>query len=259
MGRKDKSSWTKTKSFITTTAITILRRLVPASTLPFLSSYMVDMFDILDIPEQTVEVNSFFPERSKVRKRPLEDYKRKFPFAVPLNSSADEEERLYLNSLPNLNTIPVDIIVNDKKQIRRPDTAELKEQSLDCIRAASLTQGNMGRLVYSSRLKIDSASSLTFDSNFESGNLEMAVKVTDTLYHLYTKTDVNSPFGRHNQWFYFSVSGFERLKEYQFTIVNMSKNNSQFNFGTFAGSTNIRRHATCSLLPVSGSLGSNRK
>lgn len=42
-------------------------------------------------------------------------------------------------------------------------------------------------------------SELVFDSSFESGNLQMAVKVAPFEYSLILETDVNAPLGRHNQ------------------------------------------------------------
>ncbi|ORX79240.1 hypothetical protein BCR32DRAFT_246539 [Anaeromyces robustus] len=47
---------------------------------------------------------------------------------------------------------------------------------------------------------------LKFDSNFESGNLELAVKICDNEYDLYLQSDINVEKGQHNQWFFFSVS-----------------------------------------------------
>ena len=40
---------------------------------------------------------------------------------------------------------------------------------------------------------------------FESGNLEKAVKITDSYYELYLRPDFYTT--RHCQWFYFQVSG----------------------------------------------------
>ncbi|KAI9103760.1 hypothetical protein DFS34DRAFT_298389 [Phlyctochytrium arcticum] len=72
---------------------------------------------------------------------------------------------------------------------------------------------------------------LIFDSRFESGNLQMAIKIGDFEYDLVLQSDINSPAGKHNQWFYFSVQNMISGQPYTFNIVNMSKPNSQFNQG----------------------------
>ena len=45
---------------------------------------------------------------------------------------------------------------------------------------------------------------LVFDSNFESGNLDMVIKKKDLEYDLYMRVDTNTK--GHHQWFYFSVT-----------------------------------------------------
>ena len=44
---------------------------------------------------------------------------------------------------------------------------------------------------------------LLFESRFESGNLEKAVKITESYYELYLRPDFYT--SRHCQWFYFQV------------------------------------------------------
>lgn len=44
---------------------------------------------------------------------------------------------------------------------------------------------------------------LEFDSVFESGNLALAIKVTDNEYNLLLQNDINT--NGHTQWFYFKV------------------------------------------------------
>ncbi|KAI8909893.1 hypothetical protein DFJ77DRAFT_471192 [Powellomyces hirtus] len=72
---------------------------------------------------------------------------------------------------------------------------------------------------------------LLFDSRFESGNLHMAIKISNTEYDLLLQTDINSPMGKHNQWFYFSIQRMVPGTTYKFNIVNLSKMGSQFNQG----------------------------
>eukprot|EP00644_Phytophthora_capsici_P004248 jgi/Phyca11/109822/e_gw1.17.720.1 len=79
----------------------------------------------------------------------------------------------------------------------------------------------------------DLTTSLTFDSNFESGNLERAIRIGTYEYDLVLKHDFNSP--GHMQWFYFAVSNIQTSprggQKYRFNIVNLCKPNSLFNQG----------------------------
>ncbi|KAJ3124674.1 Cytosolic carboxypeptidase 1 [Physocladia obscura] len=72
---------------------------------------------------------------------------------------------------------------------------------------------------------------LQFESRFESGNLQLAIKVQPTEYDLVLQCDIGSKPGRHNQWFYFSVKNMIPSVSYKFNIINMSKGNSQFGEG----------------------------
>ncbi|KAK6099655.1 Cytosolic carboxypeptidase 1, variant 2 [Batrachochytrium dendrobatidis] len=72
---------------------------------------------------------------------------------------------------------------------------------------------------------------LIFDSRFESGNLQMAIKISQFEYDLILQTDINAQRGKHNQWFYFSVQKMIPNVPYKFNILNMSKPASQFNHG----------------------------
>ena len=72
---------------------------------------------------------------------------------------------------------------------------------------------------------------LVFDSAFESGNLDMAIKVKELDYDLFMRVDTNTK--GHHQWFYFSVkhsSTFYR-KAVRFNIVNFTKEDSLYNQG----------------------------
>ncbi|KAL2914236.1 Cytosolic carboxypeptidase 1 [Polyrhizophydium stewartii] len=72
---------------------------------------------------------------------------------------------------------------------------------------------------------------LLFDSRFESGNLQMAIRVSQFEYDLVVQTDINAMQGKHNQWFYFSVQRMVPNTPYKFNILNLSKPASQFNHG----------------------------
>lgn len=63
-------------------------------------------------------------------------------------------------------------------------------------------------------------SELTFDSNFESGNLDAVIKVADNEYDLYLRIDTNTR--GHLQWFNFTVKNCGRTRV-RFNIVNFKK------------------------------------
>lgn len=71
-------------------------------------------------------------------------------------------------------------------------------------------------------------SSLTFDSRFESGNLQRAIQIGEFEYDLVLQQDVNTT--GHMQWFYFAVSNVQATN-YRFNIVNLCKPDSLFNQG----------------------------
>ena len=85
--------------------------------------------------------------------------------------------------------------------------------------------------------------SLSFDSEFESGNLLRAVQKGDAAYDLFLRSDLHT--GGHTQWFYFAVSNTHpaalvRLAEQgvqvppvraRFNLVNFTKPDSLFNLG----------------------------
>eukprot|EP01038_Epipyxis_sp_PR26KG_P005033 gene5033-7023_t len=88
------------------------------------------------------------------------------------------------------------------------------------------------------------AHSLTFDSEFESGNLLRSVQKGDNSYDLFLRSDLHTP--GHTQWFYFAVSNthspelinlIEQQKmdvspvKVKFNIVNLTKPDSLFNLG----------------------------
>ncbi|KAJ3075407.1 Cytosolic carboxypeptidase 1 [Podochytrium sp. JEL0797] len=72
---------------------------------------------------------------------------------------------------------------------------------------------------------------LSFESRFESGNLQLAIRVQPAEYDLILQSDIGSKPGRHNQWFYFSIQNMVPLVPYKLNIINMSKGNSQFGEG----------------------------
>lgn len=66
---------------------------------------------------------------------------------------------------------------------------------------------------------------LVFESRFESGNLGRAIKITPTYYELYLRPDMYT--NRHTQWFYFRVKNTKAKMVYRFSIINLTKPDSQ--------------------------------
>ena len=69
---------------------------------------------------------------------------------------------------------------------------------------------------------------MEFDSNFESGNLAAAIKVSETEYDLVLQNDTNTQ--GYIQWFFYKVRA-PKTQKYTFNILNHTKSNSLFNYG----------------------------
>ena len=66
---------------------------------------------------------------------------------------------------------------------------------------------------------------LTFDSCFESGNLDCVVKVGDNEYDLILRIDSNT--AGHIMWYYFKVTNNDNKNQrVKFNIVNLRRNKS---------------------------------
>ncbi|EKX49712.1 hypothetical protein GUITHDRAFT_47335, partial [Guillardia theta CCMP2712] len=72
-------------------------------------------------------------------------------------------------------------------------------------------------------------STLVFESRFESGNLQRAVRTGDFCYDLFLCTDYNT--NSHTQWFYFQVGNTRAGVSYRFNIVNLVKPRSLYSGG----------------------------
>ncbi|KAM6204821.1 cytosolic carboxypeptidase 2 [Sarcoramphus papa] len=70
---------------------------------------------------------------------------------------------------------------------------------------------------------------LLFESRFESGNLQKAVKVGPYEYVLTLRPDLYT--AKHAQWFYFRVQNTRRDPLYRFTIANLAKPKSLYGEG----------------------------
>ncbi|XP_069037898.1 cytosolic carboxypeptidase 2 isoform X2 [Lepisosteus oculatus] len=72
-------------------------------------------------------------------------------------------------------------------------------------------------------------SALAFESRFESGNLQKAVRVGLHDYELTLRADLYTT--KHTQWYYFRVRNMKAGVTYRFTIVNLMKPSSLYNMG----------------------------
>ena len=59
---------------------------------------------------------------------------------------------------------------------------------------------------------------LIFESRFETGNLCMAIKVSEWEYDLLMQNDINT--GGYTQWFYFRVNNTKARSSVKFNIIN---------------------------------------
>lgn len=68
---------------------------------------------------------------------------------------------------------------------------------------------------------------LIFDSIFESGNLAVAIKVSDKEYNCLLQNDINT--NGHTQWFYFKVkSNFLKKTKVKINLINLYKSKSLY-------------------------------
>ena len=65
---------------------------------------------------------------------------------------------------------------------------------------------------------------LVFESRFESGNLSLALKLSDTEYNLILQNDINTK--GHTQWFFFRVKNTHANLAVTFNILNHTKPDS---------------------------------
>ena len=70
---------------------------------------------------------------------------------------------------------------------------------------------------------------LVFESRFESGNLNLAVKVSDSEYNLILQNDINT--NGHTQWFFFRVGNTRKGQKVKFNMLNLAKSDSLYNYG----------------------------
>lgn len=78
-------------------------------------------------------------------------------------------------------------------------------------------------------LVIPASGCLTFSSQFESGNLRKAIRVSEDEYQLLLDFDTETQ--SHTQWYYFSVQNQKANHTVKFSIVNMGKQSSLYQRG----------------------------
>lgn len=85
---------------------------------------------------------------------------------------------------------------------------------------------------------------LVFESRFESGNLQLVNKQSDSEYDLVLQNDINSK--GHTQWFYFRVTNIKKGMKVKFNMLNMIKPKSLYNEGmkVLTYSEKRQEHAT---------------
>lgn len=83
---------------------------------------------------------------------------------------------------------------------------------------------------------------LSFDSNFECGNLDRVVMTSPNEYDLYMRPDTNSQ--GHHQWFYFKAVSKRPLGQVKFNILNFTKSRSLYEQGMKVCICNIKEKET---------------
>ncbi|KAJ3318264.1 Cytosolic carboxypeptidase 1 [Boothiomyces sp. JEL0866] len=126
------------------------------------------------------------------------------------------------------------LVSGESEQLLRRSPMTFRKVMFDQT-ARMFQQSPKGAIVYDvmdySKSPKTNDGTLIFDSRFESGNLQLAIKVSQFEYDLLIESDINSVPGKHNQWFYFSVKRMVTNTPYKFNILNLSKPASQFNNG----------------------------
>ena len=77
-----------------------------------------------------------------------------------------------------------------------------------------------------SKLFKTTPTNLIFDSDFEGGNLDAAIRVTEAEYDLLMRVDSNTK--GHTNWYYFEVKNGEWVGEVQFNILNFRREKSLY-------------------------------
>uniref|UniRef100_K7G554 Cytosolic carboxypeptidase 2 n=1 Tax=Pelodiscus sinensis TaxID=13735 RepID=K7G554_PELSI len=123
---------------------------------------------------------------------------------------------------------PVPLIVGQAKGtvVYRIRPAAAKGSYFTCSRVGGAQGPIMSRAV---SLEGPEDITLLFESRFESGNLQKAVRVGPYEYELTLRTDLYT--SKHTQWFYFQVRNTRSDVTYRFSIVNLMKPKSLYSMG----------------------------
>jgi len=70
---------------------------------------------------------------------------------------------------------------------------------------------------------------LLFESRFESGNLLVAIQLSENEYDLVLQNDINT--NGHTQWFFFKVANTRKGHKVRFNLINLAKPDSLYNQG----------------------------
>jgi len=96
-----------------------------------------------------------------------------------------------------------------------------------------MSRANSGRVHPTTNVQnfqpLTSKNCITFDADFESGNLGNAEHVSDTEYNLEIRQDSNN--SKFRLWYYFSVTNFTPKSTVLFNITNFSKSKSLYRSG----------------------------
>ncbi|KAJ3226067.1 Cytosolic carboxypeptidase 1 [Clydaea vesicula] len=223
---------------VTTQSLQLLRILIPPVALPFIEKILVDKYEIDEncsselTEKEKLHLNFFFPEIDELGSMFSEEINLK---SLSINEILFQNKTILKKKV--IKAASGSFKNSFQKQGKKSNQSELKRLSFETIYDfANISEHytpSAGRLVYNHRdcgVKRNS-SDLEFDSSFESGNLALAIKISEFRYQLVINSDVNTSMGKHNQWFYFSCKNMKPRVTYTFTIINMSKSNSQLNFG----------------------------
>lgn len=71
--------------------------------------------------------------------------------------------------------------------------------------------------------------SLSFESKFESGNLQLVFQITENKYQLFLHNDTNTT--GYSQWFFFRVMNTKKNKKITFQIMNLLRKRTKYNYG----------------------------
>jgi Cytosolic carboxypeptidase N-terminal domain len=89
---------------------------------------------------------------------------------------------------------------------------------------------------------------LEFHSNFESGNLALAVKLDNGIYCLEVAPDTNSV--GHFNWFHFRVTGAQKDQEVTFRICNLTKEKSLMETIAVSSHKQYKKQISDEIIPV---------